>query len=56
MSGYGAPLGQQAPMGPGVSSDFGAFNAGPRAMAGMHAAMPAMMGAGILAGSFLPGA
>ena len=56
MSGYGAPLGQQAPMGPGVSSDFGAFSAGPRAMAGMHAAMPAMMGAGILAGSFLPGA
>ena len=56
MMGYGAPLGQQAPMGPGVASDFGAFNAGPRAMAGMHAAMPAMMGAGILAGSFLPGA
>jgi len=56
MMGYGAPLGQQAPMGPGVASDFGAFNAGPRAIAGMHAAMPAMMGAGILAGSFLPGA
>jgi hypothetical protein len=56
MSGYGAPLSQQSPIGPPPIFDQGPFNAGPQAMAGMHAAMPAMMGAGILAGSFLPGA
>ena len=55
MMGYGAPLGQQAPVGPPPTFDRGPFESGPRIMAGMHAAMPAMMGAGVLAGSFIPG-
>ena len=53
---YAAYAGQISPEGPPGMFDRGPFDAGPRAMAGMHAAMPAMMGAGILAGSFLPGA